>query len=93
MKFLLFYSPLASEPCKNLDISKVAYWITCDHWFAGKKRTPGSSIFLQKIKIFDTLKFSVIPNLNAMGNEIKKPRPFFWLVLRLWRPTRVRFLI
>ena len=43
------------------------------------------------IKIFDILKFSVIPNLNTMGNEIKKPRPFFWLVLRLWRPTLVRF--
>ena len=52
-----------------------------------------SSIYLQMIKILDTSKFSVIPDLNAIGNEIKEPRPFFWLVLRLWRPTRVRFLI
>ena len=35
--------------------------------------------------------FSIFDDLNAMGNEIKKSRPFFWLVLRLWRPTLVRF--
>ena len=48
-----------------------------DHWFASLKRTPYSFIYLNDFH-----------NFNAMGNEINKPRRFFWLVLRLWRPTR-----
>ena len=47
---------------------------------------------LVSVKILIHKNFSILHNLNAMGNEIKKPRPFFWFILRLWRPTRVRFL-